>query len=140
MALVRIRLADSDRERYDLPEWLEFDLYRPMLSQVKLLKQQTGMSWGELQQRVVVEDLEALGVVYWLAVRAVGRDVSWDDFEADLTDVDSKGVDDDPNSSGPAGDGPNSTSSPRRSRASTASTRGTSKGSPRRSSTNTSKS
>jgi len=140
VALVRIKLADSDRARYEgLPEWLEFDLYAPMLSQVKLLKQQVGLRWDELVNRSNAYDMEALGAVYWLAVRAAGHDVTWDDFEVSLGGVDTEEVADDPNSSAPDGAKPTSTPSPRPSRASTASTRGRSSSSRARSSTPTSK-
>ena len=126
MALVRIKLADSDRARYEgLPEWLEFDLFRPMLSQVRLLKEQTGMTWAELQERAVADELEALGAVFWLAVRRAGHDVSWVDFDADLGGVEWGGEDDnDPNSSAPDGAKPTSTRSRRASSATTASSRG----------------
>lgn len=134
MALVRIRLADSDRERYDLPEWLEFDLFRPMLSEVKLLKQQTGLTWTQLQQLSNAYDYEGLGLVLWLAVRRAGHAIEWADFDADLAGADTEEVDDDPNSSAPDGAKTSSTKSPRTSRASTGSSRGKSSGSPSRSS------
>lgn len=132
--------TDADREKYGLPESVEMDIDRPMLSDVKRLKVDVGMSWTDLRNSLLSQDLFAAGVAMWIAVRRSGVDVPWSDFDTDITSTIAEIPDDDPNSSAPDGAKTRSMSSRRRSAASTASTRGTSKGSPRRSSPRTSKS
>lgn len=139
--LLKIKLSDQDREKYKLPEWVELDVDNPPFSDVKRLKLDVGMSWVDLRNGLLAQDLYAAGVAMWIAIRRAGADVPFDEFDIDVNGVVAVTKDDDdPNSSGPDGDGPTSTSSRRSSRASTASTRGTSKGSRPRSSTRTSKS
>lgn len=134
--LLRIKLSDTSRETYGVPEWLELDLGRAMTSDLRRLKAEVGMEWVEFHNAVVRSSDHALGVAAWLAARRTSN-VAWIDFDIDVRAAQFESVADDPNSSAPDGAKTSSTKSPRSSRASTASTRGTSKSSRGRSSPTT---
>lgn len=131
---VRIKLVESDQARYDVPEWLDFDAQRPMLSQVRLLKEQAGMSWADMRASIADGGLEAIAATLWLAVRGAGSDVTWADFDVDIAGADIEKVDDDPNSLALDGAKPISTPSAPTSSATTASSPGKSPASRARSS------
>ena len=133
---LRIKLSDADRKKYGLDEWLDLDLGRAMLSDIKRVKLEVGMEWVEFHNAVVRGSDYALGAATWLAVRRT-NDVAWDDVEVDVRGCQFEAVADDPNSLAPGGAKTSLTKSPRSSRASTASTRGTSRGSRGRSSPTT---
>ena len=66
--LLRMKPTDADREKYGLPESVEMDIDRPMLSDVKRLKVDVGMSWTDLRNSLLSQDLFAAGVAMWIAV------------------------------------------------------------------------
>lgn len=102
---MRIKLADADRERYDLPEWIEFDTSRPRLSDIRALAQAGMKGWNELQGKLGSDDFDdrvaGHAVVCWLAVRR-HTDVSWDAFDIYLLDTEVQ-PDADPNPPAPSG-------------------------------------
>lgn len=86
--MIRIRLGDQDRERYGVPEWIEYDPNRPTLAEVRAVREQTSFKgWVELEKNLDSADLDdrfaAAGVIYWLAVRRAGVEVTWADFGLD---------------------------------------------------------
>lgn len=143
--LLRIKLTDADREKYGLPETVELDLERPRLLDVRRLKlnvfvptgdgRRRGMEWAELRNGVLSGSEFSNGAALWIAARRAGAEVAWEEFDIDVNGIDVDAAEgEDPNSSAPDGAKPKSTRSPRTSRASTASARGKSSSSPRRSS------
>lgn len=100
--MLRISLAGPDRERYGLPEWIEYDSGRPLLSEIRALKTAVGIGWAALErmlwgqwdasgQQTAPPDpddrLAGLGIVVWLAVRRHRPDLAWDDFDCDLMGI-----------------------------------------------------
>jgi hypothetical protein len=101
----RIRLAADDRQRYGLPEWIEYDQGRPRLSEIRALKAALDMTWTRFEALLGSEDVDeqlaGLAALLWLAVRR-HTDVPWDDFDLDLLGADIEAVED-PNRSAPSG-------------------------------------
>lgn len=123
-----MKLGETDREKYGQGEVLELDLARGMLSDIKRLKVEVGLEWVEFHNLVAGRRSDyALGVALWLVVRRT-NEVAWVDFDVAVRDCTAEVVADDPNSSAPDGAKPTSTRPRRTSRASTASSRGRSKG------------
>jgi hypothetical protein len=109
--LLKIKLAEPDRARYSLPEWIDLDIDRPMLSDVKCLKLEVGLSWLDMRNGVLAGDLYSCGAAFFVAARRAGMSVSWDEFDVDVNAVlATEVVPDDPNSSAP--DGAPKTSTP----------------------------
>lgn len=103
--MLRIRLAAEDRERYGLPEWIEYDVDRPKLSEIRKVKAAVDWGWHQLAKQVDADDdddrLAARLVLWWLAVNR-HHTVSWDEFELDVFGVEVE-VDNDPNPPAPDG-------------------------------------
>lgn len=88
--LIRYRLADADREKYEIPEWVEFDVKDPLLSEIRAIKQAGFKGWADLERNLFGDDVDdqlaASAVVIWLAVRR-HRPVGWDEFDFSLLKV-----------------------------------------------------
>jgi hypothetical protein len=104
--VLRIRLTKSDRARLGgVPEWIEYDVTRPRLGEIRKLKDQVGWPWKQFDEGLNSEDLDerlaSRAVLWWLAVNRI-FEVSWDDFDVDILGVELEEVDD-PNPSAPTG-------------------------------------
>lgn len=124
--MIRIRLAEEDRQRYQLDEWIEYEQTSPRLSEMRRVKAEVGMTWAQMDESLNADDLDeriaARAVLVWLAVNR-HHTVSWDDFELKPLDAQIEDVPD-PNRSAPTGASKTSTGTSPRSRRSTASARG----------------
>lgn len=109
--LLRFTLTEADAKRYDVT-FLDFDLGNPRIKEIRELGRQCGLTWNELQDRLPATesdgqapdiDLEAAGIVMWLAALRAGVDVAWNDFDLDLYGTKVERADDDPNLSAPDG-------------------------------------
>lgn len=113
--MYRIKLPAADRDRYNVPEWIEFDIVHPRLSDMKAVQAQVGIGWstledwhygerdakGKIKKEPSLDDrIAALGIIYWLAVRR-HNGVTWDEFDCAMYDVEMERVDPNP----PAPDG-----------------------------------
>lgn len=104
--MLRVRFAEADRDRYGLPEWLEFSINLPRLREVRALKAALGWDWSELERLVDSDnrDEKIIGrsALWWVLVnRHAEQHVAWDDFDIDILGVDLEVVDPNP----PAPDG-----------------------------------
>jgi hypothetical protein len=103
--MLRIKFADADRQRYGLPERVEYDITRPTLAEIRKLKAQVDWGWQALDEGVDSDDLDvklaSRAVLWWLAINRI-IEVSWDDFDVDILGVELEEVDD-PNPSAPTG-------------------------------------
>lgn len=101
---MRIQLAEEDRQRYGLPQWLEFDTFQPRLGDLRRLKDAVGWGWTEFETGLNSEDIDTRlahrAVLWWLAVNRHTQ-VSWDDFDVDILGVEVEQTV--PNSSAPSG-------------------------------------
>lgn len=102
---MRIKLTDADRKRYSTPEWMDFDLTRPQLSEIRAVGKAGFKGWADLIRHMDSKDMDerfaARGVVYWLAV-CRHKEVTWEAFDLDLFGVEMK-ESTDPNPSAPKG-------------------------------------
>lgn len=86
---IQFGLPAETREKYDLPETVDFDFGKLLLSEAILLEDTLGLDMDGLRERLwpkegVRRDLRAWGFVIWLAARRAGADVAYQDFDLDL--------------------------------------------------------
>lgn len=101
--LARIALGAEDREAVGAPESMEYDPRNPRLREIRELKRQCGMTFQQLADALDDGDLEAAGVVVWLALLRHGIQVRWDDLDLDFQAMRIEPVEPDPNPSAPTG-------------------------------------
>jgi hypothetical protein len=94
--MIRIRLGDADRERIGCPEWLEYDPAAATLAEHRKLRQ-VGFSIQTLGERLQEQDLDAVAALVWLALVRAGADVSFEDLDFALAELEMRA--DDPNQS-----------------------------------------
>lgn len=103
--MIRIRLAEDDRVKLELPEWIEFDVDRPKLSDIRRLKAQVDWEWSKVWDGLNHVDIDVRlatrAVLVWLAVNRI-RPASWDDFDIDILGAEYEEVGD-PNRPAPDG-------------------------------------
>lgn len=86
--MIRYRFPAAERTRYGLAEVVEYDANAPLLSEVRALRKQVGITFAELSGRLKVGAWEDLGVLFWLVVLRNGSEtVAWEDFDVDLDAV-----------------------------------------------------
>ena len=120
--MIRIKLAEDDRVKLSLPEWIEYDLDRPRLSEIRKLHEAVGWGWGKLLDQVNDEDMDAKhaarAVLWWIAVNR-HNPISWKEFDLDIFGVEFEVIPD-PNLPAPSGASTGSKRTSRRSRTSSA--------------------
>lgn len=85
---LQIHLGPTNAGRHGVPEVLTFDLSDPLLSELRVLRTQTGWDWITWRTLALKRgDPEASAALVWLAVRRHGRDTAWDSFELNMRDV-----------------------------------------------------
>lgn len=104
--MIRVRFAEDDRQRYGLPEWVDVDVQRPKLSEIRRIKAEIGWEWSQVDQGI--DDMQdpdrraaARAVLWWMIINRHNT-VSWEDFDLDLFGVDVEAVET-PNSQAPQG-------------------------------------
>lgn len=101
--MIRIKLGAEDRERVGAPEVLQYDPYKPKLREVRELKRQCKLTTKQLYEALAEADVEAAGIVVWLALLRAGVAVAWEDFDLDFDTMVVEEVEEDPNPSAPSG-------------------------------------
>lgn len=106
--MLRFILTEPDAKRYGV-EAFDYDPTNPRLKEIRELGRQCGLTWNQLQDRLPSGpkdkrpyDLEAGGIIMWLAAIRSGVNVTWDDFDIDLYGTGVEQVDD-PNPPAPTG-------------------------------------
>lgn len=119
--MLRIRLTDEDRGRLDVPEWIEFELGLPRLSDIRRLEGAVGWKWTQFEEGLNSTDVDTRlahrAVLWWLAVNR-HTPVTWEDFDIDIVGVDVEELPD-PNLPAPNGASTDSTPTGPSSRGST---------------------
>lgn len=65
----------------------EFDHTKLRLSELKVLKQKTGLTLGTFTPALAAYDPDALGFMVWLLRRRSGDEVEFEDVDFDLSDI-----------------------------------------------------
>lgn len=86
---IKFRLPEDVREKYALPEWVDYDPNSLMMSEAIHLEDTLGIDPTELGERLSPpegkrRDMRAWKYVIWLAVKRAGVDVAYDDFDLNL--------------------------------------------------------
>lgn len=102
--MIRIKLAEDDRVKLELPEWIEYDVNRPRLRDIRRLKAEVGWEWSQVWDGLNHDDIDARlatrAVLVWLAVDRL-HPVSWEEFDCDILGVEVE----EPDPNAPAPDG-----------------------------------
>lgn len=118
MAVLEIRLADADRQRWPCPEWVRYDHEQVLDTPADVLdrwEQAIGCSLDRIMQEVGEETARARRVVAWLALHQASVDVPWAKFTPRTLRMQFRVVDGDagpPESSSSPGSGPSGEDKP----------------------------
>lgn len=113
--IVKIRLADADRELYGGDEWLVWDPNQLRVSEAEALEEHLGIlpeNYRGPAGWLRTGGANATKWVLWLCLRRAGTTVDWAGFDPDIFGA---RVIEDPKPEAPAGKAPSRAARPRRS-------------------------